>query len=353
MKKLIILIILINISLGIIFIFSNKNLYSENENRNLTKIDNITFNKLLDGTFTKNIDDYINDHFPLRNIFLSINSYIKLILGHKEINDVYINNNNLFLKYAEVDIKKISNELNKFYGNNKVKMDFILVPTSSLVNKEKLPLFIDTKKEVNDFKYIESNLNFNFINGYDILKNKENVYYKLDHHYNLFGAYEIYKEFSKQNKLQNKNIKFNLLCEDFQGTLYSKVHLFNNEKDKMYYYKYKNDLKVINGNKIYSTLYDKNFLNKKDKYSFYLGGNYPLLKIETNLKNKKEILIIKDSYANSFIPFLTDDYNKIHVIDTRFYSSSITNYIKNNNIKEVLFLYGISSLNESNLQNIR
>lgn len=115
----------------------------------------------------------------------------------------------------------------------------------------------------------------------------------------------------------------------------------------------KNEVKLINNNKVYNTLYDYNYLNKKDKYNFCLGGNYPLLKIESNKKDKKEILIIKDSFANSFIPFLTDNYTDIHIIDLRFYNKSVSEYIKSNEIKEILFLYSISSLNESNLENIR
>ena len=353
MRKFLILIILINILLAVTFIFSDKIIFSENENRNLTKFNDVTFSKILDGSFSKNIDDYINDHFPLREVFLSLNSHIKLLIGHKKINDVYINKGDLFLEYKNSNIKEIINNLNEFEEKNKMKMDFILIPTSSLVNENKLPLFINANKEKEDFKYISNNLKFNFINGYDILKNKENVYYKLDHHYNIYGAYEIYKQFSKQNNFKNHNINFEILNKQFQGTLYSKIHLFNNDVDTMHYYNNKNPIKMINNNKIYNSLYNYDYLTKKDKYSFYLGGNFPLLNIETNLNNKKEILIIKDSYANSFIPFLVNHYSNIHVIDLRFYNKSISEYIKEKNIKEVLFLYGISSLNESNLKNIR
>jgi len=66
----------------------------------------------------------------------------------------------------------------------------------------------------------------------------------------------------------------------------------------------------------------------------------------TNEEGNDEILVIKDSYANSFIPFLTNHYNKVHVIDLRFYNTSITEYIKENNIENVLFLYNIQGIDE-------
>ena len=164
MRKFLILIILINILLAVTFIFSDKIIFSENENRNLTKFNDVTFSKILDGSFSKNIDDYINDHFPLREVFLSLNSHIKLLIGHKKINDVYINKGDLFLEYKNSNIKEIINNLNEFEEKNKMKMDFILIPTSSLVNENKLPLFINANKEKEDFKYISNNLKFNFIN---------------------------------------------------------------------------------------------------------------------------------------------------------------------------------------------
>ncbi len=55
-------------------------------------------------------------------------------------------------------------------------------------------------------------------------------------------------------------------------------------------------------------------------------------------------MIIKDSYANSIVPFLINHYEKIHVIDPRFYKLSISSYIEENKIKDVLFLYNMNTI---------
>ena len=92
-------------------------------------------------------------------------------------------------------------------------------------------------------------------------------------------------------------------------------------------------------------MYNIENLDKKDKYTYFLNGNHPLIEI-TNDELSNNILVIKDSYANSFIPFLTNHYGKVYVIDLRFYSGNISNFISENNIKNVLFLYSMQGISE-------
>ena len=93
------------------------------------------------------------------------------------------------------------------------------------------------------------------------------------------------------------------------------------------------------------SLYDTSYLLKKDKYSYFLGGNKSLITID-NYKGSGDILIIKDSYANCFVPYVVKDYRRVHVIDPRYFNKSISEYIKENNIKEVLFVYNVLTLDE-------
>ena len=139
------------------------------------------------------------------------------------------------------------------------------------------------------------------------------------------------------------------MTDKFQGTLYSKI-LIKDLYDDIYIYEPTDELRVKYnvGNEVIvkDTLYNKSYLNKKDKYSVFLDNNKPVIEITNNTSKKdNNILIIKDSYANSFIPFLTNDYKTIHVIDPRYYKMSISEYIVKNNIEEVLFLYNANSIN--------
>ena len=119
-----------------------------------------------------------------------------------------------------------------------------------------------------------------------------------------------------------------------------------NDKDTIYSFQLENsNFTVEYLDKITNSLYNEDYLTKKDKYSYFLDNNHPFIKITNhNVNNGEELLIIKDSYANSFIPILANHYEKIHVIDPRYYNMPITDYIKDNDIKNVLLLYNVNSI---------
>ena len=94
------------------------------------------------------------------------------------------------------------------------------------------------------------------------------------------------------------------------------------------------------------SIYADIHLSEKDKYLVFLDGNHPEITIRTSLKNNRKLLVFKDSYANSFIPFLLSDYEEIHIIDPRYFNRKIDEYISENGINEFLFLYNIKNFCE-------
>ena len=105
---------------------------------------------------------------------------------------------------------------------------------------------------------------------------------------------------------------------------------------------------TFDDNKNYSnSLYNYKYLDEKDKYSFFLDNNHSLVSIENlDTKNKDSILIIKDSYANAFIPLIAPNYKYIYVIDPRYYNLSISDYINEKKIDKVLFIYNVLTIDE-------
>lgn len=77
-----------------------------------------------------------------------------------------------------------------------------------------------------------------------------------------------------------------------------------------------------------NSLIEEKYLNEKDKYSAFLNGNQAITKITTGNKNGKKLLIVKDSYANSFAPFAVNDYEEVHMIDLRAYRQSTMDYME-------------------------
>ena len=97
-----------------------------------------------------------------------------------------------------------------------------------------------------------------------------------------------------------------------------------------------------------ATLYDRSKLKEKDKYALFLGGNYSMIDIRTTADTTDRLLVIKDSYANCLIPFLTPYYREIIVLDPRYYYGDIKEVMKENKISSVLFLYNGNTFVEDN-----
>ena len=187
-----------------------------------------------------------------------------------------------------------------------------------------------------------------FIDVYNELasKKEEYIYYKTDHHWTTDGAYYAYEKFCEEaGILKKKKSEYDIetISKDFYGTSYSKAGFKDITPDtiKIYIPKDKENYKIeYSDSKIEdNTLYSMDNLNKKDKYAVFFGGNHPLVKITTGIKNNKKLLVIKDSYANSFVPFLTSIYNEIYMVDLRYYDDSVTKLAKLNGIDNILFLY--------------
>ena len=222
------------------------------------------------------------------------------------------------------------------------------------IYSEKLPIYAITENQKEVIDHIYSSIHFDGVDVYSALMNKKEdypLYYRLDHHWTSYGAYYAYLEYCRLNQIEPIPInEFDIkeVTDSFYGTLYSKTNDYSLKPDSIHRFDVKDSsytVFYVQEKETSNSLYEDSYLEKKDKYSYFLNNNHPLIQITNNqLKNGKELVIIKDSYANSIVPFLINHYEKIHVIDPRFYKLSISSYIEENKIKDVLFLYNMNTI---------
>lgn len=330
--------------------------FSEIENRNLQEKP-----KILSDNYVEKLNSYMADQFFIREKLVSFKSRIDLVLGKNKINNVYIGSDNQL--FEEFKIKSNDDLLNKVDAINEFKksnedllVNFMLVPTATSILDDKLPLYAPVDDEIEYINNVKSYLldDIKFIPIYDKLKANKNeyIYYKTDHHWTADGAYLGYEAFCESSGIEATNKEdFEKIIgsNDFYGSLSSKVGLFGLYRDKLNIYIPKNSNLLVNyviEQKKDTSLFNSDKLKHKDKYQVFLNGNHPLIEIETDKNLDKKILVIKDSFANNFVPFLTENYGNIFLIDLRYYTDSINEFIKNNDINEVLFLYNVNTFNE-------
>ena len=136
--------------------------------------------------------------------------------------------------------------------------------------------------------------------------------------------------------------------DSFLGTTFSRLGINDlKRKDTILLYRYKDDDSFLvsepSTNKTTFGFYDFDALSQFDKYKVFLGGNTDIIRIRDTTKDKPRLLLIKDSFANSIVPFLAIHYD-IDMIDLRYYKGSIQKYMNENTFDSILVLYGIDTL---------
>jgi len=333
--------------------------FSEQENRYQKKVPDFNFSDLVSGKYSENLDMYINDHFIFRNFWLKLNSFVQLSTGKTENNGVYIGKEGyLFekIKYTQNEknnLQKAVKVINEFEQKNDIPIYFLLIPNSIYINKDKLPNNVEVydQEQVIEEIYKSCSDDIKTIDVISTLKQNKDLalYFKTDHHMTSLGSYLVYKEFCKQinmNYTPISEFESNVISKDFLGTFDSKAQVVNQEKDIITVYK--NDINEnVKGNydgTEYNSIFNEDYLDKKDKYSYFLNGNNAKVVIKTKVNNDRRLLVIKDSYAHILAQFLCQNYEEIHFIDPRYYNLQLSDYIRENSITETLFLYNIANL---------
>lgn len=335
---------------------SHQRTYSPVEKRELQTRPEISITKVLDGRFQKKYESYLRDQFPGRDHWVSFQTDMELFMGKNEIHNVYIGKNHYLLEHyteKEFDLQQISKNLQaleKFVGKAKQNADVhvMMVPTKSWVLREKLPAFAPHYKEQKFYDALQQKLEKEdvLISVEPVLDahKEEEIYYRTDHHWTTLGAWYAYEQYTKAvggdlQRAQGKK-KFRCISKDFYGTTYAKIN-YARQADKIEIYEPADKLRVVYnmGEKKTKTLYDVSFLKTADQYSVFTGGNQAVLEITGGIKNGKTLLLIKDSFANSILPFLAEDYEKLVVVDLRQLNVSGDRLLEMFSPTDILILY--------------
>lgn len=336
--------------------------FSEEENRVLQKMPLFSLSSYIEGRFESKLDAYAADQFLMRNTFIKIKTSADTTLGKLESNGVYKCKDNYLMEDinapSEKTLTATTNALRHFQrGMGETPMYFLLAPNAANVLSDKLPTFVTTKdqnKYIDDFYAVLEEMGYHTIDvreSFNAQREDTQLYYRTDHHWTTDGAYLAYRDAAKVMKLKNNvSYKSYVVKKDFRGTLASKSGFANGKNDAIKIYlpdkddDYNNSVIYYSDTKKKTTqFYELDNLDTKDAYTVFGGSNHPLYTIKTPTTNRDKLLIVKDSYANSFIPFIAQNYREVVVVDPRYFFDNISDIIKSENISSVLFLYNANT----------
>lgn len=343
---------------------------SVQENRMLATKPKFRLSSLISGDYDEKFEAYMDDQFVGRDMWRKLKVTVDRIGGSRLENGVYIGTNGQLLEQIEVadenhlaaNIKAIKSFSE---SQSKIPVRMMLVPDAANVLNHSLPSLAKPEDQTQMFSMVRKDLgdSVEWIDvSTELNKHKtEKIYYKTDHHWTTLGAFYAFQAAAPSlgidGDLSGKYVSYTV-SDSFNGMLASKSGVNLGEKEQIDIYvptEEDTDLIVdyVDEGKRSTSLYDSSKLKEKDQYTVFLGGNSSLLDIRTVSTSTKRLLLVKDSFANSFIPFLTPYYREIIVVDPRYYSGTINDLMDSYRISEVLFLYsGNTFFKDNNISGV-
>ena len=333
---------------------------SVNEKRTLASFPKFSVSSALDGKFERDTENYITDHFPWRNTFTAINAYAALYTGRNGSNGVYKGADGYLINApVKADYEQLEDNVSAmmdFTEMTGIPSTLMIVPSAGYVMENKLPRnhmeYKDRQLIERAHKMSEAVIGYVDVEAcFQKAKKECNLYYKTDHHWTSDGAYNAYVEYCRE-------IGFEPMWEfdvsaysGFFGTAYSKSALWNEGGDtlEIWDYPYDAEVRIEDDEYVSEQLFYRHHLEETDKYPVFLDGNHAIERIVNRGNPEGEkLLVIKDSFAHCFVPFLVNHYSEIDMVDLRYYFEPVSELAESREYDRILYLYGISSLTESN-----
>ena len=336
---------------------------SEAENRTLAQRPALTWDSLISGEFAKDYESYLSDQFILRDNWITLRTGIERAALKQEINDVYFAGDNYLIEkhtgaFTENPADRNIGFLSAFFKDlsgtfTPEHLTCIVVPNAVDILSEKLPAFADPYDEELYLDRIKASLPEGvWFDSSAVLRQAHEadearqLYYRTDHHWTTGAAFDVFAAWAAQKGIGSVNAgqyTAATVTDRFEGTIASKLGISGKaDSIERWDTAVPYDYYLIYGQSddIRNTMYQESFLETKDKYAYFYGGNYGL--IETRMPDSRtgrRLLIIKDSYAHCFAPFTCSLFDEVDLVDPRYYNASIRELIASKSYTDVLFLF--------------
>lgn len=344
-------------SIPALFFLQPKQKFSEMEKRYLASPPAFSLRGVAGGSFMEELSDYISDHFPYRNIFVGINAYYDLLSGRQGTKDYFPGRDGrLFAQPVKMDAAVLDRNIgivNSFSDalsacGEDIPLTIMLVPSSGSV------LLGDNRyRDAEIVDYVYRNVRAQTVDlsaDFQAFSAPETLYYRTDHHWTSAGAHEAARLYAELNgRTMPPADRYRIeRCEGFCGSAYSSSGLWLTEPDtlELWYSDTKVQVSDESGRTNDSVFYlDR--LKEADKYTVFLDGNHSLVTIEnrsgTGADDARSLLVIRDSFSNSLGCFLSDCYDRIVLVDLRYYKLPLADLIAQQNIGEILIEYSVEN----------
>ena len=331
--------------------------FSEKEKRYLAESPKLTWQTLLSGEYGENVETYLADHIPGRDLFVGLASYYDLYSGRQVTKDIYVAEGDRLVEppvvWDQAQVEKNMKYINAFAEKIGRPVDLMIVPSAGYILQDsiqglKAPY---TDDELISKIYAMAKDDVVCQDAVAALKNSlepQSLYYRTDHHWTSYGAYTVYRAYMQmlgRDYVAQEDFTVER-HSGFYGSTYSRSGLWLTKGDDVELWKTDTAFTVTNGDKegVHEGLFYPERLNELDKYTVYLDGNHSTVRIENpDAAGKGKILVIRDSYANCLGTFLANSYETVVMVDLRYYKMPVSELLASEEFTDVLVCYSIGN----------
>ncbi len=331
--------------------------FSEMENRPLAQAPKTSVRGIINNSFSMKYEEYINDQFAGRDEWITLKSVTESALGKLENNGiVYGKDDYMFEKALSIDKNQLYKNLFfiQDFGRKHpdAHLNLTIIPNSYAVLTDKMPKglhTVDQQEVVQELYQQAAPSGWKTLDIFPVLAshNQEYIFYRTDHHWTTYGAWLGYAAFVNSIGLTPVPLQEMPANEvqGFYGSYYSKAKRFSAKSDTITWYNLPVQQVTID-EKVVPGLYNTEMFNKRDKYAAFLRGNNGLTVIKNPSaqpgKEPSRILLFKDSYGNSFAPFLTNHFDEVYVVDLRHFMR-VSQLMEETEFAQIYLLYNFES----------
>ena len=178
---------------------------------------------------------------------------------------------------------------------------------------------------------------------------EEPIYSRTDHHWMPLGAYYATREFAKAAGVEFKELSTYTpeTIQGFVGTMYAfsgnDIRINNDPEDFTYYIPDNYDKCAFD---FYDTAFNYDYTGsyfkevgdpQSNAYLTFFGGDEQIVKIRSNVKNGRKLIVVKDSYGNAEPGYLMNSFEEIYIVDMRYFDLNLVDFIQQMKITDVLF----------------
>ncbi len=381
---------------GIASLAMKKNSVSEMENRKLAAFPKFSDSTFWKGKYFKDIEAWYADNFPLRDKWISAATSFKNKLGfqsseikmYDEANDadahaktidtakekiqsgplpddgatgqvkkkVFVFKNRAFEMFGGgpemgKSYADVINSYNRLLGPGVQVYNLIIPVALEFELTEKYAKMQKPNRPAIEHIYNSLDSNIKKVWAIDEIRKHrtEYIYFNTDHHWTSLGAYYAYRAFCQTAGLTPVSLDTipSKVKPVFLGSLYrlTRDAGLQGNPDSVRYYLFPDSVNFFIGNNTIgywnkSKMYSEG-ASGPNSYLVFLQGDLPIVKMETQHKNGRKIAVVKESYGNAFAPFLINNYEKVVVVDQRYYTGDFIKMLKAEGINELLFINNI------------